>query len=81
MRQGGQHEMSLDHRELISDALARAGTERQVHELRTSRASLGREPPGIERVGFLPVGSMPVHHERDDEDEPPARQVIAANLV
>ena len=21
------------------------------------------------------------HHERDDEDEPPARQVIAANLV
>src|SRR6478672_10692534 len=79
--QRAEHQLSLDHRELIADALARSRTERQVHKLRAGSASGGREPLWRELLRLVPVRWQAVHHERNDEDQPAAGKVVAANLV
>jgi hypothetical protein len=81
LRQRRQHEMRFDHRELVADALARPGAERQVGELRPGGRALRREAIGIEPLRIIPVSRQPMDDERHDEHDPSTRDVIAADLV
>src|SRR5262245_18113204 len=81
LRDRGDDQLRLEHRELIADAAAGAAAEREVGESRTRGFALWRESIGIEALRIRPQLRPAMDDERDQEDDRSLRHAIAADLV